>query len=319
MCWKDPSIERAFHDKTRFPLKGEHLDVACISCHGPFPGQPAKFKGLAFAQCGSCHADAHEGQLSKKLDCQSCHSVDGFVPARYDVELHQRTDFPLAGAHLVVGCNACHLKSAALLDKVPKAVKAELKRKKRPELFSLVRFELKASPAKCEACHADVHKDQLDARPCNACHVEQSFHQVKLDHARDTRFPLTGKHAAVACGACHGAPAANRPVLYKPLPMTCAGCHPDVHAGQLAPVPGQPTACERCHDTASWKAAGFQHQPPFTDYLLDGKHAAAKCEGCHRPVALGGRLNVVKYKPLPRDCESCHTDFHKGAFKGFEP
>jgi hypothetical protein len=27
----------------------------------------------------------------------------------------------------------------------------------------------------------------------------------------------------------------------------------------------------------------------------------------------------VRYRPLPRDCEGCHADFHHGGFRGFEP
>lgn len=209
----------------------------------------------------------------------------------------------------MVACNACHLKSAALSDKIPKRLRLELKRKKRPELFSLALFKITKPLDRCESCHQDVHKNQLDAHPCSSCHQAGSFKKVTLDHDRDTRYPLTGKHASTACARCHGAPAADRPVQYRPLPMVCSGCHPDVHAGQFAPAASAATDCERCHQTSDWVKTRFVHQPPFTAYLLEGKHAAAKCAGCHR----------VRYKPLPQECESCHSDFHQGAFKGFEP
>lgn len=324
--WKiirNASMERAFHDKTRFPLKGEHLDVDCTACHGPFPGQKAKFKGLEFQQCTACHADAHVGQLipekGKPLDCEACHSVDGFKPPRYTVQQHQKTRYPLEGAHQVAPCNLCHQKSPALADKVPKALRLELKKKKRLELFSLASFETKAPLDRCDSCHQDVHKGQLDARPCASCHQVSSFKKVKLDHDKDTRFALTGKHATTECSKCHGAPSPDRPVQYRPLPMACEGCHEDAHAGQLAQKPGAPTECAQCHETADWNKTKFAHLPPFTDYLLDGKHAQVACERCHQKIQLGAKVAVVRYTPLPRTCEGCHSDFHQGAFQGFEP
>lgn len=322
--WKiirNASAERAFHDKTRFPLKGEHLDVGCIACHGPFPGQKAKFKGLEFEQCASCHPDAHVGQLKpskgRAPDCDTCHSVERFMPPKYTVEQHRKTSYPLEGAHQVVPCNLCHLRAPALADRIPRQVRAELKRKKRPELFSLASFAITRAVTRCDSCHKDVHQGQLDAHPCSSCHPLASFKQVKLDHDRDTRFPLTGKHATTACAKCHGAPAPDRPVQYRPLPMGCAGCHEDTHAGQFAK--GGATDCEQCHSTAGWTNTKFTHQPPFTDYLLDGKHAEVKCDRCHLPIAVSKKLRVVRYKPLPRGCERCHSDFHQGSFQGFEP
>ncbi len=325
--WKllrNANLERAFHDKTRYPLKGEHLDVACVSCHGPSAGKPAKFKGLPFAQCANCHADAHLGQMKgaagkKREDCGSCHTVDGFMPPRFTLDQHQDTSYPLEGAHQVVACNACHLKTPALAALISRSLHIELKRKKRPELFSLASFEWTRPVEKCDSCHKDAHRGQLDAHPCASCHQLSSFKKVKLNHDRDTRYALTGKHSSTPCEKCHGAPSPNSPVQYRPLPMTCAGCHADIHAGQFAQSPRAPTECERCHETKSWTETKFLHQPPFTSYLLEGKHSAVKCEGCHRPVVLAKGLSAVRYRPLGQECESCHSDFHQGGLKGFEP
>jgi Zn finger protein HypA/HybF involved in hydrogenase expression len=104
-------------------------------------------------------------------------------------------------------------------------------------------------------------------------------------------------------------------VRYKPLGQECRSCHLDVHAGQFGKTP-----CERCHRDESFKTQlKFEHRPPFTGFILDGQHARAKCEACHRVVPVGPNLSVTQYKPLPQTCEGCHSDFHKGAFKGFEP
>ncbi len=322
---RNASQERAFHDKTRFPLKGEHVDVDCKACHGPFPGQPAKFKGLAHELCSDCHADAHEGQLAKASpkakgpDCTLCHGVEGFSPVHFTLEQHQKTRYPLEGAHAFVGCLQCHPKQNDLVDRIPTAVKVEWKRKNRPELFSLAALDFKGALDRCDSCHGDPHQGQLKDKPCAKCHQPASFSKVTFNHDVDTKYPLKDKHAAVACDACHAPAVKGGPIKYKGLPTACASCHADAHVGQLAPSPGAVTECERCHDTKGFTQTRFVHQPPFTDYLLEGQHAQVKCESCHKKVEIKPGVVAERFKPLSRECEGCHSDFHQGAFKGFEP
>jgi hypothetical protein len=320
------SAQRAFHQQTRYPLEGAHAAVACVACHGPFPGQPARFKGLAFARCTDCHLDAHLGQLQAAAGgegaktCDRCHTVESYQPPRFELEDHDRTGFKLDGAHRTVACVLCHPRDPALAGKVPAAVRARLEREKRPVRVSLARFA-PARPDDCRSCHRDPHAGQLDRRVkaegCTACHVSTSFHQVKFDHARDSSFPLTGKHAQAACGSCHRPDAAGV-VRYAPLPFACAACHADPHAGQFASGKASATDCSRCHGTDGWKETKFVHAPPFTTFQLTGKHARLECSKCHQGVAVAG-LTIRKYKPLPTRCAGCHDDFHRGAFKGFVP
>ena len=112
-------------------------------------------------------------------------------------------------------------------------------------------------------------------------------------------------------------------VKYAGVETSCAGCHADPHAAQFARGPGEPTDCARCHGSDEWKKQPkFAHQPPFTDFKLTGKHAQALCKACHpevREVRLAGDLRLRRYKGVPRTCQGCHVDFHKGAFRGFEP
>ena len=127
----------SFHDKTRYPLRGAHVQVACKACHGPFEGQVrAKYKDMAFAACTDCHRDAHVGQLGKKgtpqAACDRCHAVQGWVPVRFDLAEHQKTKYPLEGAHLAVACDRCHVKDPKLAERVPAAVRAEARRERRP-------------------------------------------------------------------------------------------------------------------------------------------------------------------------------------------
>jgi hypothetical protein len=62
----------------------------------------------------------------------------------------------------------------------------------------------------------------------------------------------------------------------------------------------------------------FEHRPPFTAFLLDGKHEMVACAGCHPEVTAEG-AQVRRYKPLPTSCEGCYADFHRGAFEGLTP
>jgi hypothetical protein len=319
---RNAAQDRAFHEKTKFPLKGAHLDVACKDCHGPWPGlQGPKFKGLKFQNCSDCHADAHEGQLmdpKKKTmpDCDVCHGLDGFAPVKYGIEEHKATRYPLEGSHTVVPCDACHEKNPQLQRQIPKPVELTLKKQHRRELFSFAQLVLTAKATdKCESCHEDAHKGQFadEKKACTGCHQVARWSQLKFNHDTDSRYPLTGKHKAVVCSKCHWPPAPGAPAKYRPLETACKNCHEDAHAGQLG------TECEKCHTTTDFKAVNFNHQPPNARFGLDGKHAPLKCDACHKQVAIGGGKSTVLYKPLPITCEACHSDFHQGAFKGFEP
>src|SRR5262249_17732443 len=81
----------------------------------------------------------------------------------------------------------------------------------------------------------------------------------------------------------------------------------------------QTKACDACHLTKTFKETTFNHNDPkFTNYALEGRHAKVKCERCHPTVVVAG-AKTVRYRPLPRECEDCHVDYHKGEFKGFVP
>ncbi len=242
------------------------------------------------------------------------------MPARFEAEDHDRLQYKLAGAHRAVACALCHPKDPRLAARFPAAAKADLERRKRPVKVSAAVFDLPRA-GDCRSCHKDPHAGQFEARiakeGCTACHGVDSFRKIRFDHGKDSRFALTGKHEKAACGSCHR-PDAKGVVRWKPLAVTCAGCHADVHAGQLA-VKGQGTDCARCHDAAGWKEPlKFVHAKPFTAFALEGKHRKVSCEKCHPAVQVAG-VTVRRYRPVPTECQGCHADFHKGAFRGYVP
>lgn len=362
--WKIIKAEKgqdtSFHDRTKFPLRGGHIGVNCKSCHGPFPGQPARFKGLAFAACTDCHEDGHMGQLrptppAKLVACEGCHTVNTFAPARYELEQHQTTKFALEGAHATTPCRGCHPIDEGLAARIPAAVHLRLKARRRPERFSLAVLRPKKAPQLCNGCHDDVHRGQFtgglvgrgvragrdsgQGDGCATCHTTTSFADLTFNHDQDSRFPLTGKHAQTPCAACHRPQQARTGppfIRYKPLELACGGCHTDYHQGQfLASTAAARTkkgktdgkteavaarGCDFCHQTTRFKESIFAHNDPhFSSYPLDGRHAKVACAKCHPTARIAGDLETVRYRPLPRGCESCHSDFHHGEFRGFEP
>lgn len=329
--WKivKPRGEAAgFHDKTRYPLKGAHVQVACKSCHPTPAGQKKPiFKPLPFAACTDCHWDAHLGQMGKKGTpqawCDRCHVVQGWQPVRYELAEHQTSRYPLEGAHRAVSCERCHPRDAKAAEKVPAALRAELVREGRPVKASEFTVDRKPDTRACTACHRDVHQGQFAQRMaqegCTVCHELSSFSKTKFDHGRDTKFKLEGKHGRAACASCHATATGKdgKPyVKYAGAPLACAKCHADRHAGQFAVK--KVTDCARCHGAEDWKTTRFVHEAPFTDYPLTGKHAKVACAKCHPAARIGDR-EVRRYKPVTRDCQGCHVDFHKGAFRGYEP
>jgi hypothetical protein len=338
------------HERTAYPLEGKHAQVNCELCHAEdrrLAGEvPAKVRvSLRKAHrkelfsttalrlpasrdgCLGCHADGHGGQLKvgdALRRCEDCHAVASFSPSRYELEDHAKSRYPLDGAHQVVACDACHRPSQEPGKEIPPTMQALVKRGGHVLLSNLV-MRPEGAAKGCVGCHADIHGGQFAERVarsgCEACHVNTSFTDLKkFAHDRDSAYPLIGKHANAPCVGCHIREPINGDsrVRYRPLDSSCAGCHPDIHVGQFADASGA-TDCARCHTTQDFRTTSFAHAPPFTNYLLEGRHTTLKCESCHRPVAIGAGAQVVRYRPLPTKCQACHVDQHDGSLKGVRP
>lgn len=282
------------HSRTEFPLLGKHADLKCDQCHAENPHKRNVSGGFGFHienfhQCSDCHADAHGGQFDNIAGgdkCQNCHNVYGFTPAAYTIADHQKTPFPLEGAHLAVACSDCH--------------KSGMVRAK-----STVQF-IWATKITCTTCHSDVHKGQfarIMAKGCVTCHTMDSWQKLVFSHDK-TDFPLKGKHAVIACSSCHKKPKDSAvPVKYVGLPTHCYSCHDDPHAGQFAE--GILTHCGECHTSAGWKDLIFNHDTQ-SDFPLTGKHVGVPCARCHPTVQVHGKP-VVKYINIGTRCIDCHS------------
>lgn len=312
VAWPGGSPEKFDHAKTGFTLTGKHATTECKKCHTPehVKGEAASrvkrdkrghsWMGLE-GKCAHCHEDIHRGSLG--TDCETCHTTTAFRPVtKFD---HARSKFALTGKHAKVACASCH--EAAHL-----ALTRDQAGKPVPLYKPLPHGE-------CSACHADVHKGAFGPA-CSRCHSTADFRKVEatnFDHDR-TRYPLRGRHAALACAKCHDQKTAWGK---KPPFATCGSCHKDAHAGQ-AMLAGKPVDCAACHDVAGFAPSTFTvASHAKTGFALSGKHAVAACSKCHggelaksaaRTADLG-RARVF-FQPKHGRCPDCHRDPHEGRF-----
>jgi len=98
------------HNKTKFKLEGSHKTASCVECHKP-DSTPDLFRRISFRnapqKCADCHEDIHAGQFKQRTDnCTTCHGTTRWKPSTFD---HETARFSLAGAHVAVRCQACHV------------------------------------------------------------------------------------------------------------------------------------------------------------------------------------------------------------------
>ena len=190
---------------------------------------------------------------------------------------HEKTKFPLRGAHAKAACIACHV----------------------GEIY-------KDLSTTCNDCHAisDVHARKFGVK-CEECHSVESWKEAKFDHTKQTRFALDGAHAKAKCSDCHGANVTAK------IAMDCVSCHKeqDVHKANLG------TACGDCHGTVAWRqGVNFDHG--LTTYPLLGMHNLAACESCHVDKTYKGAAtgcadchakDDTHEGRLTKACATCHS------------
>ena len=291
------------------PLAKPHASLEgalnCVKCHGGG-------KESMSSRCLDCHReirwliDQNRGFHARtpKANCASCHpdhvGVDFALIKWPDGSSstfnHARAGWPLTGKHTTVTCAKCHTTQYQVS---PSATLGP--QRTTPGWVGL--------ETNCVSCHEDVHKGTMKGT-CEHCHVTSSFSSMngKSFSHDETRYPLRGKHASVACKSCHvGYPTH----IDKPAFGKCTSCHLDYHRGQ-ATIAGVAVDCASCHTVSGFTPATFTvAQHARTRYPLVGKHATVSCASCHdRRDARGVREVVMR--PAFARCESCHGDAAHG-------
>ena len=310
------------HDRTDFPLVGQHVDVTCEECHGE--GTTAVYVNMAYEDCDACHEDVHDGR-HEPTACKVCHIEDGFDVQFFD---HDQTNFPHTGSHIGLDCEKCH----------------------RPGQWNGIPHE------SCNDCHytKNPHREVIGNDECEDCHVTQAFADILFDHAANTEFDLAPAHSEHACTECH-----TYIYHFEGLDQTCTACHLDDRplghyegecgscheaaqwfpgglgdadhaitgfalegAHSLLPCEschpeGRPRgqaepgcqachmsddphmnllgmACADCHGQMSWLRTTFRHHQ--TGWPLRGTHRLSACIDCH----------ATGYVGTPTECYRCH-------------
>ncbi|MEI6050065.1 MAG: hypothetical protein WCS03_14275 [Bacteroidota bacterium] len=259
----DKSVYSFNHNKTDMPLVGQHSVIDCRQCHVTLIFKDAK------TECNQCHTDIHQSMVGP--DCSRCHTPVSWLVNNVN-EIHQRSRFPLLGAHRTADCIQCHKSEA------------------------LTRFDVNG--VNCIDCHRDKymattspnHIQSGISEDCSSCHQMTSFQWTGagFDHSL---FPLTQGHSTVKCADCH---TSGNLTSVSPL---CYSCHQKDFLATNSPnhsVSQIQTTCQDCHTLAAgWKPVTFDH----TSFPLKLGHAVPTCIDCHT----GGN-----YTSTPADCYSCH-------------
>ncbi|MEL6345243.1 MAG: hypothetical protein AAFV53_19205 [Myxococcota bacterium] len=276
--WSPSTFDLVRHEQTRFPLEGQHREVACAQCH-----TGKRLVNLPL-ECAGCHVDRHRGKLGAQ--CEDCHTVDRFRPVpNFD---HATTGFTLTGRHDNIDCDSCHTGDNG-------------------ERMSMV------ADATCSTCHIPTHGDFR--RSCDSCHLES---HTGFDEARSPAvfahasvgWPLNRNHRDQSCASCHAAGAAD------PLPL-CVSCHTDPHAGQAGRICGdchradQWTITRFDHNMTAWPLRGKHFVVPCISCHTNQRWVglSTRCGDCHGPAAARG--NQIFPHPFGnpefQECENCHN------------
>jgi hypothetical protein len=246
----DHQVEKFPDGTDGYPLKGEHKNNKCESCHGT----SRKFKDTP-RNCSAqgCHKedDAHKGRLGDK--CEQCHVETGDNLFNHNT----MSQFHLDGKHLQVRCADCH-----------------------PSVT------FKPRPTTCFGCHPDpaVHKGQYGTG-CEQCHTTRTWEDIKPLHDVGD-FSLRGQHGQIACERCHRD---NRPLAGSGNLCINCHRQDDVHNNSLSPKCGEchtqwsfaPAKFD--HSRVGCNLTGLHRTLACADCHKNGNFSGltAECAGCH--------------------------------------
>lgn len=246
--WTDvkDDFEYDHEAETGYALVGAHEGAQCLRCHN----DRGPVETFAARGCAGCHEDVHEGLRGES--CSTCHDESSWRVTGAIAD-HERTRFPLVGAHATTSCRRCH-------EGIEAGVMAPL-------------------DIECLSCHqSDLARatspDHLangwtDA--CERCHVPTAWSGAAFNHST---YPLTGAHRAATCDARHMGG------VFGGTPRDCIDCHVTEYLGTTDPdhvASGFSQDCAQCHNTSSWDGATFDH----TFVITFGDHASLGCADCH--------------------------------------
>jgi len=190
------------HEKTGFPLSGEHSRVSCRACHRQ------DFKARIPDTCAGCHRDRHASEFG--MHCEGCHDASSWRAVLFFGDGHRRTSFPLTGKHAVIPCQECH---GNMRDRT-----------------------FQRAPLPCVGCHRpdfdSAAMKSIDhtaagfGTECLGCHNTWSFFPARFA-AHDNCFEVSrGSQRVFRCLQCHSSTAGlTLTGMCNTQTTTCNGCH----------------------------------------------------------------------------------------------
>ncbi|MCX6266430.1 MAG: hypothetical protein NTW16_03620 [Bacteroidetes bacterium] len=269
--WKIDMKALSFnHNTTKFPLVGQHQSVNCKLCHTSLEFAKAE------TECVLCHTDMHNQTVGP--DCGRCHTPDSWVVNNI-TEIHQRSRFPLVGAHLTADCFSCHTNATpSMLNFGPLGVEC-----------------IDCHQANYAATTNPNHAAGGYSTNCIECHNMTTFSWsgAGINH---NFFPLTLGHEITNCQECHKTP------VYSSASPECISCHQSTYNSTVNPNHnsiGFSTSCKDCHTTdIGWKPAEYREHDSKSFPIYSGKHNGewSSCSDCHK--------NPASYSQYT--CIDCH-------------
>lgn len=263
------------HNKTNFPLVGQHKMVGCKKCHPTLEFSKAK------TECSACHADIHEGTVGR--DCNRCHNSSSWIVANVK-KIHQQVGFPLIGLHATADCNRCHVSASSLRFN-----------NLRSDCYSCHKYQY-------EATRKPNHKLVGLGTDCERCHnmVGREWTSVGKGFDHNGFFPLTGAHKTTDCTSCHYEFTENN--YTTKVKTECSDCHSPGAARTTYPAHTTlylKYSCGDCHTTLNWTTLGKFGQHDSWEGIYSGRHKGKwnTCTDCHS--------NNAAYKV---NCNKCHDD-----------
>lgn len=135
---------------------------------------------------------------------------------------------------------------------------------------------------------------------CGDCHTPSGW-EVKggedallFDHGQ-TEFPLTGRHTAVDCRACH------QTLVFPEASPECISCHTDMHRVTVG------SDCARCHTPENWLVDDVTELHYDNGFPLLGVHAVLDCDECHVSAS------ALEFNRIGNDCVNCHLEDYEAA------
>ncbi|HTK82858.1 MAG TPA: hypothetical protein VL633_11240 [Bacteroidota bacterium] len=292
-AWQPSTFD---HSATAFPLTGKHLTAQCQECHANGNYQ------LHYTDCYQCHSGNFQQTVNPNHvsgnfshDCMTCHTTSAWTPASFN---HASTAFPLTGKHATTECAGCHTNG---------------------------NYQLTYSS--CYQCHQGNFETTINpnhvsgnfGHDCQTCHTTIAWSPAAFDHSI-TAFPLTGKHTATQCSACHTN--GNYQIQFT----NCYQCH---QADYQRPTDPNHVAanfdhnCQTCHTTTAWIPSTFNHDQQYFR-IYSGRHqglwtscgnchqdntnySAFTCLTCHAPTETNSHhTGVSGYTYSSPACYSCH-------------